>query len=157
MKKQRHHFADKGLYIVKAMVFLSQFWMWELDHKESWVLKNWRFWIVALKLLRVPWTAGRSNQSILKEIHPEYSLEELMAEAEAPVLWPPAAKSRLFGKDPRAGRERLKAGEEGDRGGDGLMVSPTQQTWIWPNSEDSEGQGNLVYCNPWGCKESDTT
>jgi len=70
-----------------------------------------------------------SNQSILKAIHPECSLEELMAEAEAPVLWPPAAKSRLFGKDPHAGRERLKAGgEEGDGGGHGLMVSLTLQT-----------------------------
>ena len=53
-------------------------WMWELDHKESWALKNafepwcWK-WI-----LRVPWTARRSNQSILKEISPEYSLEVLM-------------------------------------------------------------------------------
>ena len=50
--------------------------MWELDYKESWVLKNWCFWtVVLLKTLRVPWTARRSNQSILKEISPEYSLE----------------------------------------------------------------------------------
>ena len=55
-------------------------WMWELDYKESWVLKNWCFWTVVLEktLLRVPWTARRSNQSILKEISPEYSLEGLM-------------------------------------------------------------------------------
>ena len=55
--------------------------MWELDHKESWVLKNWCFWTVVLEktvVLRVPWTARRSNQSILKEISPEYSLEGLM-------------------------------------------------------------------------------
>ena len=53
--------------------------MWELDDKESWVPKNWCFWTVVLeKLLRVPWTARRSNQSILKEISPEYSLEGLM-------------------------------------------------------------------------------
>ena len=56
--------------------------MWELDHKESWALKNWCFWtIVWRRLLRVwPWTARRSNQSILKEINPEYSLEGLMLE-----------------------------------------------------------------------------
>ena len=54
-------------------------WMWELDHKESWALKNWCFQTVVLrKLLRVPWTARRSNQSILKEVNPEYSLEGLM-------------------------------------------------------------------------------
>ena len=54
-------------------------WMWELDHKESWMLKNWCFWTVCWRrLLRVPWTARRSNQSILKEISPEYPLEGLM-------------------------------------------------------------------------------
>ena len=53
--------------------------MWELDYKEIWVPKNWCFWTVMLeKTLRVPWTARRSNQPILMEISPEYSLEELM-------------------------------------------------------------------------------
>ena len=52
--------------------------MWELDYKESWVPKNWCFWTVVLRrLLRVPWTARRPNQSILKKISPEYSLEGL--------------------------------------------------------------------------------
>ena len=55
--------------------------------------------------MSVPWTARRSNQSILKEINPEYSLERIDAEAEAPVLWPPDAKSRLIGKDPDAGKD----------------------------------------------------
>ena len=53
--------------------------MWELDHKESWVPNNWCFWTVSLeKTLESPWTARRSNQSILKELSPEYSLEGLM-------------------------------------------------------------------------------
>ena len=53
--------------------------IWELDHKQGWELKNWCFWTVVLeKTLRVPWTAKRSNQSILKEINPEHSWEELM-------------------------------------------------------------------------------
>ena len=53
--------------------------MWELDYKESWVPKNWCFWTVVLeKTLEFPWTARRSNQSILKEISPEYSLKGLM-------------------------------------------------------------------------------
>ena len=51
--------------------------MWELDYKESWEVKNWCFWTWR-RLLRVPWTARRSNQSILKEISPEYSLEGRM-------------------------------------------------------------------------------
>ena len=53
--------------------------MWELDHEEDWVLKNWSFELWCWRrLLRVPWTARRSSQSILKEINPEYSLEGLM-------------------------------------------------------------------------------
>ena len=53
--------------------------MWELNHKESWALKKWCFWIVVLeKTLESPWTARRSNQSIVKETSPEYSLEGLM-------------------------------------------------------------------------------
>ena len=54
-------------------------WLWELGHKESWVTKNWSFELWCWRrVLRVPWTARRSNQSILKEISPEYSLERLM-------------------------------------------------------------------------------
>ena len=54
---------------------------------------------------RVPWTARRSDRSILKEINPEYSLEGLDAKAEAPILWPPDANSQLIGKDPDSGKD----------------------------------------------------
>ena len=68
----------KGLYS-QSYGFFSSVWMWELDHKEGWAPKNWCFQIVVLRRLsRVPWTARRSNQSILREINPEYSLEGLM-------------------------------------------------------------------------------
>ena len=68
------------VHLVKAMVFSTgHVWVWELDYKENWVLKNWCFWMWCWrKLLRVPWTARRPTQSILREISPEYSLEELM-------------------------------------------------------------------------------
>ena len=79
---------------------------------ESWTLKKaerkridafevwcWR------RLLRVPWTARRSNNSILKEIKPEYSLEGLMLKADAPILCPPDVKSQLTGKDPESGND----------------------------------------------------
>ena len=55
--------------------------------------------------LRVPWTARKSNQSILKEISPGHSLEGLMLKAETPILWPPDAKNCLIGKDPDAGKD----------------------------------------------------
>ena len=78
-KKQRHYFANKGPFSQSYGFSSSHVWIWELDYKESWVPKNCSFelwcWI---RLLRVPWTARRSNQSILKEISPESSLEGLM-------------------------------------------------------------------------------
>ena len=79
IKKQRYHFVDKGPYSRSFGFSSSHVRMWALDPKESWALKNWCFQTVVLeKTLRVPWTARRSNQSILKEIYPEYSLEGLM-------------------------------------------------------------------------------
>ena len=77
--KQRHYFADKGPSSQSYGFSSSYVWMWEFNHKESWALKidafelwHWR------RLLRVSWTARRSNQSILREISPKYSLEGLM-------------------------------------------------------------------------------
>ena len=79
IKKQRHYFANKGPSTQVYDFSSSHVWMWELDYKESWMPKNWCFWTVVLRrLLRVRWTARRSNQSILKEISPEYSLVGLM-------------------------------------------------------------------------------
>ena len=77
IKKQRYHFADKGLYGQSYGFSSSHAWMWELDHKEGWVTTDaFKLWCWG-RLLRFPWTA-RSNQSVLKEINPEYSLEGLL-------------------------------------------------------------------------------
>ena len=77
--KKGHHFANKGPYSQSYGFSSSHVWMWELDHREGWVPKNWCFQtVVWRRLLRVPWAARRSNQSILKEISPEYSLEWMM-------------------------------------------------------------------------------
>ena len=79
IKKQRHYFANKGPSNQGYGFSSSHVWMWELDYKECWVPKNWCFWTVVLqKPLESPWTARRSNQSILKEISPGCSLEGLM-------------------------------------------------------------------------------
>ena len=85
--------------------FSSHVWMWELDCKESWALKNWCFWTVVLEktLERVPWTARRSNQSILKKISPKYSLEGLMLKLKL-QYWSLDVKNWLTGKDPDAGK-----------------------------------------------------
>ena len=79
IKKQRHYFAKKGPSSQSYGFFCSHVWMWELDYKESWALRIYAFELWCWRrLLRVPWTARRSNQSILKEISPECSLEGLM-------------------------------------------------------------------------------
>ena len=80
IKKQRHNFADQGLSSRSYSFSSCHGWMWcELNHKEGWGLKNWFLWMWSWRrLLRVPWTARRSTQSILKEINPEYSLKGLM-------------------------------------------------------------------------------
>ena len=78
IKKHRHYFANKSLSSQGYGFFSGHVWIWELDYKESWAPKNafeLRYW---RRLLRVPWTVRRSNQCILKEISPEYSLEGLM-------------------------------------------------------------------------------
>ena len=107
------------------------------------------------RLLRVLWTARRSNQYILKEISPKYSSEGLM------LKW----KLQYFGhlmrrlthwKRPWCW-ESLKAGEGDDRGWDGWMASPTQWTRVWETPGNSEGQGIPACCSPWGRKESETT
>ena len=94
-----------------------------IDASELWC---WR------KLLRVPWTAKRSNQSILKEISPEYSLEGLMLKLKLPLaIW----CKELTHLKRHWCWERLKAGGKGDnRGWDSWMASPTQWTWIWVSS-----------------------
>ena len=79
IKMQRHYFVNKCPSSQGYCFSRSYIWMWELDYKESWVLKNSCFWTVVLKkTLESPLGARNSNQSILKEISPEYSLEGLM-------------------------------------------------------------------------------
>ena len=107
----------------------SYIWMWELDHKESWAPKNWCFWTVVLeKTLESPLTARRSNQSILKEISPEYSLEYWCWSWNSSTLamwchW-------LIGKDPDAGKDWWWD-EKGITGWDGWMALPHQWTQDW--------------------------
>ena len=79
INKQKHYFANKGPTSQSSGFSISHVWMWELDHKEGWVPKNWCFWTVVLeKTLESPLDCKEIKQSILKEISPEYSLEGLM-------------------------------------------------------------------------------
>ena len=134
IKKQRHHFADKGPYSQNYDFACNHARMWELNHKENWASKNWSFWIVVLE--KIP--ENSLDWKDIKPVNPKGNpswifIARTDAEAEAPILWPPDAKSRLIGKD--WCWERLKAGgERDDRGWDGWMASPTQWTWVWEDS-----------------------
>ena len=129
IKKQRHYFVNKSLSSQDYGFYSSHVWKWELDYKakrqriDAFELWCWR------RLLRVPWTARRSNQSILKEISPGCSLEGLMLKLKLQyfdhLMW----RADSFEK-PWCW-ERLRAGGEGDdKGGDGWMASPTPWTWV---------------------------
>ena len=104
--KSRYITLLTKVHLVKGMVFPVV-----MDGCDSWTIKKaecqridaFELWCWR-RLLRVPWTARRSNQSILKEIGPEYSLEGLMLKLKLPILWPPDVKNRLTGKDSDAGK-----------------------------------------------------
>ena len=138
IKKQRHYFANKGPSSQSYGFSSSRVWIWELDHKESWALKNWCCWTVVLE---------KTLESLLdcKEIQPVHPkgnktwtfIGRTNVEAETPILWPPDVKSSL--EKPWCW-ERLKVGGEGaDRGWDGWMASPTQWTWVWAKSQIRHG------------------
>ena len=134
IKKQRYHFVDKGPSS-QSNGFSSGHVgceSWTIKKAEHWRIDAFELWFWR-RLLRVPWTAKRSNQSILKEISPEYSLEGLMLKLKLQYFGH-LMRRMIHLKRPWYW-EGLKAGGEGDdRGRDGWMASPTQWTWVWVNS-----------------------
>ena len=104
IKKQRHHFADKGPSTQSCDFSTSHVWIWELDHKEGWAPKNWCFQLVVLeKTLESP-----SDCKEIKPINTKGNQPWIFmgrTDAEAPILWPPDAKCWLIGKDPDSGTD----------------------------------------------------
>ena len=120
---------------------------WRIDAFELWC---WR------RFLRVSWTTRRSNQSILKEINLEYTLEGLVLKLNLQSFGHLMQRSQLVGKDPGAGkdwRQKEKGATEDEVVGWHHQLTGHE---FEQALGDSEGQGSLVYCSPWGCKESDT-
>ena len=104
VKKQRHCFANKGPCSQSYGFSSSHVWMWELDYRESWVLKNWCFWTVVLdKTLESPLDCKE-----IQPVHPTGNQSWIFnggTDAETPILWPPDAKNWLTGKDLDAGKD----------------------------------------------------
>ena len=129
---------------------------WTVKKAECWRTDAFELWCWK-RLLRVPWTAKRSNQSILKEINPEYSLEGLMLKLKLQYFGHLMWRTDSLGKKPDAGKDwRLE--EKG-------MTEDKIVGWHYQLNGhefeqalgDSEGQGSLVCCSAWGRKESDMT
>ena len=152
IKEQRHHFADKSPSSQSCEFFSGHVWIWELDHNEDWALKNWCFWTVMLeKMLKRPLDSKEIKLANSKENQPWIFNGITDAEAEAPfghLMWRTDSleKTLMLGKV-----ESLRR-----RGWQDEMFG-----WHhWLNGHefeqtqgDSEGQGSLLCCSPWGCKE----
>ena len=106
IKKQRHYFHNKGPPSQSYGFSSSHVWIWELDYKESWMLKSWYFWTMVLeKTLESP-----LDCKDIQPVHPKGNNSWIFivrtdAEADAPILWLPDVKNRLIGKDPDAGKD----------------------------------------------------
>ena len=156
--KSRDISLPTKVHLVRTMVFpvvMCGCESWTIKKADCQSIDAFELWCWR-RLLRVPWTARRSNQSILKEISPEYSLEGLMLKLKLPNNFAIWCEELTHWKRPQWW-ERLKAGGEGnDRGWDGWMASLTQWTWVWVGSGSCNGQRSLACCSPWGHKVSDT-
>ena len=116
IKKQRHHFADKDVSSQSyGFPIVMYVWMWELDHKEGWVLENWYFWTMVLEK-----TLENFLNCKIKVINPKENQSWIFigktdAEPEAPTLWPPDVANRPVGKGPDSGKD-WKQKEKGQHG-----------------------------------------
>ena len=155
IKKHSLHSTNKGPYSQSYGFSSYHVWIWDLDHKEGWVLKNWCLLSVGLKkTLEIPWNSRRHNQPILKEINPEYSLERLMLRLQyfGYLMW----RANSSEKNPHAGKNWRQKGRV-------VAESETVRWHHWFNEyefkrlwEISEDRGpHLLYSGQGYRRESD--
>ena len=158
IKKHRHYFSNKIMSSQSYVFFSSHVWMWELDYKESCMLKNWCFWTVVLEKI----LESSLDCKQIQPIHPKGNQSLIFIggtdrEAEAPILWLLDGKNLVIGKDPDAGKYWRQK--------DKWMTEAEMIQWHHRLSGHefdhalgvSEEQGNLVFCSPLDHKDSDRT
>ena len=152
--RAKHYFANKGPSSQSYGFSSGHGWMWELDYKESWVLKNWCFWTVVLeRTLESPLDCKE-----IQPVHPKRNqfwifIGRTDAEAKTPILGPPDA-NWLIWKDPVLGKieGRRRRGWQRMRWLHGVTNSMDMSL---SKLQDGDGQGSLACCSTWGCKELD--
>ena len=127
--------------------------MWELDHKEGWVLKNWCFWTVVLEKTPESPLDCKEIKPVSPEGNPPWILiGRINGEAEALILWPPDVKSRLIRKDPDTGKD-WRQEEKGATDDEMLGWHQRLKGHEFEKTlRDGEGQGSLACCSPWDRK-----
>ena len=155
IEKQWHHFANKGPSSQSFGFSSSHVQIWELDHKEGWVLKDWCFWTVVLeKTLESPLDCKEIKPVNSKGNQPWILIGSTAAEAL--IFWPPDEKNQLIGKDPYARkdwRQEEKGKPEDEMVGWHHWLNGHEFEQTLGNGEE---QRSLVCCSPWGRKELDT-
>ena len=149
--KSRDITLPTKVHLVKAMIFPLVTYgceSWTIKKAEQWRIDAFELWCWR-RLLRVPWTARKSNQSILKEISPECSLEGLMLKLKLQYFGHLMRRNDSFEKTLMLGKIEGRR-----RRGQQRMASPTQWTCVWASSGRCDGQGGLACCSPWGRKET---
>ena len=158
IKKQRHYFGNKGPSSQGYGFSSSHVWMWELDYKESWVLKNWCSWTVVLKkTLDSPLDCKEIQPVRPKGDQSWVFIGRTDAKAETPVLWPPDVKNWLIWKDPDA--EKDWSHEEKGTTEDKMVGWHHQLYGLEFEQTPGVGdeQGGLACCSPLGRIVSDMT
>ena len=149
--KSRDYFANKGQSSQSCGFSSSHVWMWELDYKESWALKNWCFSTMVLEnTLESPLDCKE-----IQPVHPKGDQSWIFigrTEAETPILWPPDVKSWPTGKDPDAGKDWGQ--EEKGRAEDEMVGwhHPLNGHGFGWTLGAGDGQGGLACCGSWGCR-----
>ena len=156
LKKQRHHFPNKGPYSQSYSFSSSHVWMWKLDHKKGWMLRNWCFWTGVLdKTLENPLDSKEIKLVNHKGNQPWTFIGK--TDDEAPTLGPSDSKWWPIGKD-------LDSGKDWGQEEKGVTEDEMVGWHHWLSGHelektlgDGERQGSLACCSSWDHKESDTT